>query len=137
MDESHWIALDNYFEDVFGASENASKQSIPYTRAPKDSASNASKRKVIPGWSDLVAAKKEEAKFHYQLWLSAKKPCTDDIFNNMCHSRNQFKYAKRQCINAEKLIKRDEAVATLPEGLEHGILICEESFLRILSFERM
>ena len=73
-DKSHRIALDNYIEDVIGASENASKQFIPYTRAPRESANNASKRKVIPGWNDLVAPKKEEAKFHYQLWLCANKP---------------------------------------------------------------
>ena len=115
-DESHRIALDSYIEDVIGASENASKQFIPYTRAPKDGANDASKRKVIPGWNDLVAPKKDEAKFHYQLWLCANKPRTGNLFTNMCRSRNQFKYAKRKCINAEKLIKRDKFVDACVSG---------------------
>ena len=49
MDENNRIILDNYIEDVIGASENVSKQFIPYTRAPNDRANDASKRKVIPG----------------------------------------------------------------------------------------
>ena len=72
--KSHRIALDNYIEDVIAASEDASKEFIPYTRAPKNGANKASNRKVIAGWNVLVAPKKDEAKFHYQLWLSANKP---------------------------------------------------------------
>ena len=103
-DESHRIVLDNCIEDVIGASENASRKSIPDTRALKDSADDTSKRKVIPGWSDLVVPKKEEAKFNYQLWLSANKPRTDDLFKNMWHSRNQSKYAKRQVFKRHKFV---------------------------------
>ena len=65
-DENNRIILDNYIKDVIGASENVSKQFIPYSRAPKNSANDVSKRKVIPGWSDLVVPKKEEAKYPYQ-----------------------------------------------------------------------
>ena len=87
-DYIHRIAHDNYIEDVIGASKNVSKQFIPYTRAPKDSANDAGKRKVIPGWSDLVVPKNKEAKYPYQLWLSPNKTRTDDLFNNMCRYKS-------------------------------------------------
>ena len=126
--------------DVIGGSENAFKQSIHCTRAPKDRANAASKRKVIPAWSDLVVPKKEEAKCHYQFWLSANKPHTDDLFNNMCRSRNQFKYTKRLFNNAEKLIKRDEFVDACVSGDKNlkkkfallGILMCTEDDIVLL-----
>ena len=115
-DVEHRNLLDKYIEDIIGASEDAAKEFIPYTRVNKKNANKASQRKVIAGWNDLVAPKKEEANFHYQLWLSANKPRVGDLYNNMCRSRNQFKYAKRQCINVEKEMKRDKFVEACVSG---------------------
>ena len=74
---------------------------------------------MIPGWTELVEPYKADARFHYSLWLSAGKPRHGDLFWNMCKSRNQFKFAKRRCVNAAEAIKKDRFVQACLDGGEN------------------
>ena len=65
-------------------------------------------RKVIPGWTTLVEPFKEEARFWYQVWVSGGKPIGNELHNNMKVSRNNFKMAKKKCINATEILKREK-----------------------------
>jgi len=64
------------------------------------------KRKVIPGWNDLVQPLKEECQFYHQIWLSAGKPSNGDIFWNMRMSKNNFKELKENVSMHMKNLKR-------------------------------
>ena len=65
-DPDHRKNLDKYVIDIIESVEEATQKNIPYTNSKKN---NASKRKVIPGWTELVEPYKQEAQFHYSVWL--------------------------------------------------------------------
>ena len=94
--------------------ETSTKRNIPYTEQKIIKPSSG--KKVIPGWTEQIKPFKECARFHYQLWLCGGKPSQGPLHAKMCESRNQFKYAKRRCINAAESIKRDKLVDTLLSG---------------------
>ena len=82
--------------------------SIPFNRPQSSKRNKATKRKVIPGWTELVLPQKNEENVRYQLWLSDNKPKEGYIYWNMRLSRSNFKQAKKKCVNAAELIKRDK-----------------------------
>ena len=100
--------IDQYIIDIIKCIEQSSQECIPYTKPQKDT--NKSKRKVVPGWTELVKPFCDEAKFWYNVWYSAGKPNSGELHNIMCQTRNRFKYAKRRCHNACERIKRDKLV---------------------------
>ena len=59
---------------------------------------------------------KDSARFHYQLWLCGGKLNQGPLFENMRKSRNQFKCAKRMCINAAEALKRNKLVDAILSG---------------------
>ena len=104
----HKEKLDEYILDIINCIEEATKSHIPFNRPKPENRNKTSTRKIIPGWVELVRPHQEEANFWYQIWLSSGKPDHGDIFWNMRTSRSNFKRAKKKCINAEEVIKRDK-----------------------------
>ena len=96
--------------------ETAAETHIPYTRAKQNSSKKKPERKTIPGWNEMVKPQKETARFWYHVWLSAEKPHHGELFNIMRHTRNQFRYAKRKCINAVENIKREKFIEASLKG---------------------
>ena len=109
-DENHRIALDDYILEILDSIEESTKQKIPYSNASSESASKASRRKIIPGWTELVQPHKDEANFWYATWRSAGKPRHGNLYDNMRFYRNRFRYAKRRCENAAAAVSRDRFI---------------------------
>ena len=102
-DPVHRVNIDNYTVNIVKCLESAAEVFIPYTR-PKQ-ARKSSKRKSVPGWSELVKPYQEKANFWYQVWFSADKPRAGQLFNIMRFTRNQFRYARKKCLKAVEAIK--------------------------------
>ena len=77
---------------------------------------SASSRKSIPGWQEHVKPFKQEAEFWYQEWKKVGKPRNGILYDNMRFFKNQFRYAKRKCLNAVDSIKRDKFLESCLEG---------------------
>ena len=66
-DLDHRVDIDTYTKDIVKCLETSAANYIPYTR-PKQG-SKVSKRKVVPGWVELVKPHQDKAKFWYQVCL--------------------------------------------------------------------
>ena len=99
--------------DVLECIESSASENIPYTG---NNNNNKKNRKPIPGWSEMVEPFKQDARFWYQLWLSAGKPSDGDLFQNMRKSRRVFKSAKRKCVNAGAALKRQNFIEASLSG---------------------
>ena len=99
----HKEDIDNYLYDLVDTLESATKSNIPYTK--KKTIKPGDKKTKIAGWTEQIKPHKDFARFHFQLWLCGGKPREGPLYENMCKSRNQFKLAKRKCINAAESIK--------------------------------
>ena len=80
----------------------------------------ASRKFTIPGWNERVKPFQNEARFWFNLWLSAGKPVhssvpgvENDLFSYMKFSRNNYHYAVRRTQNDLKKIENDKIIAKL------------------------
>ena len=112
----HIIGLDDFVLNLLETVETSTKRSIPYSSPKTETPNKASQRKYIPGWKEHVHPLKEEAVFWYAEWRYVGKPRTGVLYDQMRFSRNQFRYAKRKCLNAASLISRDRFVESCLSG---------------------
>ena len=61
----------------------------------------------MPGWSDHVNDKHEEARAAFLEWAARGKPRTGPTHLHMCRTRAAFKYAARACRTAVEQLKAD------------------------------
>ena len=113
---NHCEALDAYILEIIEAIETTTRETIPFTNAPKGNGYKASRRKCIPGWKEHVRPFKLEANFWYLEWRSAGKPRHGLVYDNMRFYRNKFKYAKRRVLIAAEAMKRDKFLEACLEG---------------------
>ena len=88
--EDHRVAIDDYILNILEIIERSTKHNIPYSNASSESSSKASKRKYIPGWTEIVQPHKDEAMFWYATWRSAGKPRFGYLYDNMRFSGIDF-----------------------------------------------
>ena len=100
----HHNGIEDYTLDVLEAMESTGKECLPIVGS-----CSSFKNKKVSGWNEFVKPYADESNFWYQLWLSAGKPSTGDLFINMKLSKRQYKFAVRRLkrcqdkINNEKL----------------------------------
>ena len=114
MDNQHRSDIDDYLHDLISVLETSTQKNIPYTK--QKTIKPGAKKRIIPGWTEQIKPHKESARFHYQLWLCGGKPREGPLYQNMCKSRNQFRYAKRMCINAAETINRTNLTDAILSG---------------------
>ena len=99
------------------------------------SGDQASRGHIIPGWNDLVKPYQGEARFWFNLWISAGKPIHSatpgvehDLFKNMKYSRNNYHYAVRRAQNEIRKIENDKLFAKMgkPEMFEEIKKSCRD-----------
>ena len=65
----------------------------------------------IPGWREEVEPHREEARFWFNVWVSAGRPNKGELYHIMCRTRNIYHYAVRktkrrsQYFKAQKLFE--------------------------------
>ena len=61
QDEQHRVDIDKYINEIISSIESSCQDNIPYTGSEGKPKNSASKRKVIPGWTELVEPYKTDA----------------------------------------------------------------------------
>ena len=112
-DINHKQQMDDHILNVIECIEAAAQECIPYTGDNKHKKAN---KKPIAGWSELVEPHKREARFWYQVWHSGGKPNSGDLYQNMRATRRIYKSAKRKCVNAEEVLKREKFIEASLNG---------------------
>ena len=116
----HKEDIETYTIEVLEAIENAAKNTLPISTIGE---SKSKRKKTTPGWSEFVKPYLEESKFWKNLWVSAGKPTTGDLFNVMKNSKLQYKYAVRRLKRAGESIQNNKFVDSIVNG---GVNIYEE-----------
>ena len=104
-------SLEEYTMQVLESIEKADKECLPTVGG-----ATLGKKKPIPGWSEHVRPYKDESMFWHSTWLSLGKPMQGDIYNNMRHSKNQYKYAVRRLMRAQNKVQNNKFVSSILEG---------------------
>ena len=76
----------------------------------------AGKKQVIPAWKEHVGPYLNESNFWYKVWLSAGKPNSGSIFENMKSSKKQFKFADRRLKKCSHKIQNEKFASSLLQG---------------------
>ena len=113
-DPAHRIDIDLFTRDLIMILENCAADHIPYNR-PK-SCKPSKRRKIVPGWVELVQPQQEKARFWYQIWHASGKPSAGEVNNIMKFTRNQYRYARRKCLRAVEASKRERFTAACLKG---------------------
>ena len=96
----------------------ASKRVLPST------SNKASRKKVIPGWSEYVAHKKQHALACHWAWKNAGRPNSGELFEERKRSRIDYHYAMRKVKENEKVV-RSERMAQAISANDHKSLWSE------------
>ena len=94
--------------EVLESIETAARATLPSTGGSK-----IGKRVPIAGWTEFVKPYKVESQFWFSTWISAGKPEYGDIYNNMRHSKNQYKFAVRRLKRAQAKVQNDKFVSSI------------------------
>ena len=84
----HKEDLCSWYNELVKVLLTASQISLPTT-------SNTEKRKVIPGWNELVKPKLENSLYWHNEWVNLNRPSHGLVADNMRRSRAQYHYAIR------------------------------------------
>ena len=114
----HHEAIDEYTLEVLEAIELAGEECLPSVGGHKQG-----KKIPIPGWSEYVQPYKQESQFWFSVWLSLGRPEYGDVFDNMKHSKKQYKFAVRRLQRPQNKIQNDKFVSGVIKG---GVNIFEE-----------
>ena len=113
--EIHSEERDSLVLDIMSSVIESSHQDIPMNGARRSPRSpECPVDKAIPGWKDVVAPYKEDAKFWHGVWQSADRPSHGVLKNIMIRTRNQYHYAIRRVkkmsntIRAKKLLEASQ-----------------------------
>jgi len=88
--ESHKAIICQYYSDIISCMKAAIASTVPVHRA-------STSKYHIPGWSDVVCDKHENARVAFLDWVAAGKPRSGVIHQLMCRTRASFKLALRYC----------------------------------------
>ena len=114
----HLHDIDRATGSLLGAMTECAWENLECTKGT--TGDQSSRQHTIPGWNNLVKPFQGEAKFWYNLWLSAGKPLVSavpgvqhDLFTAMKTSRNQYHYAVRRAQKSLNKIENDKLVSKM------------------------
>ena len=96
---THKSDADLYAVDILDAISESVKNNIPYT--------SSHKKKVIPGWNEIVKPFKDDAAFWYSIWVSLGRPQNNNLHLVMKKTRNKYHQILRKVKNQEKELRDD------------------------------
>ena len=104
----HREQLEEFTVSILEAMESAGRESLPFTfsNGPK-------KQNRLPGWKDYVQPYADESRFWYNLWASAGKPRTGELFVIMKSKKSQYKFAVRRLKRCSDIITNDKLIESL------------------------
>ena len=70
----------------------------------------------IQGGLNMLNHTRMSVSFWFSMWLSVGKPDCGEVYWNMRHSKNQYKYAVRRLRRAKSQIQNDKFVSSIIEG---------------------
>ena len=73
-------------------------------------------QKKIPGWTELVEPKRQDALFWHAIWVQAGRPKRGELRNVMAHSRNKFHYAVRSVRRQEDTLRAKKLLEVSQSG---------------------
>ena len=97
---------------IIEAINKSAKDNLSVTKGNQ----KVSKKKLIPGWKEMVLPYKEQAEFWNFLLEEAGKPRNGEVFCVMKHTKAQFHYAIRRCKRAANEVSNDKWVECLISG---------------------
>ena len=109
--KGHRESLESYTLEVLESIETAARATLPSTGGSK-----IGKKVPIAGWTEFVKPFKVESQFWFSTWISAGKPEYGNIYNNMRHSKNQYKFAVRRLKRAQAKVQNDKFVLSIING---------------------
>ena len=83
---------------------------IVYNKASKKLSNRRRTHSNQPGWNDHVADLHKDARECFAMWCNNGKPRQGWIFDLMCQTRSQFKYALPTVKNNENVLRRESLV---------------------------
>ena len=111
-DDKHLDNLEILTENLIQAINKSAKDQLCTVGGKK----KTTKKKLYPGWKEMVVPYKERAEFWNFLWEEAGKPRFGETFNVMKHTKAQFHYAIRRCKRAAAELNDDKLVESLIKG---------------------
>jgi len=90
-DEEHFVALNQYVEQLTEACLKSAEATIHFTKPCGESGR-------IPGWSEFVAPLKNQSVFWHNLWFDCGKPHNDVVADIMRKSRGRYHAASDRCV---------------------------------------
>ena len=114
----HLQHIDSFSNELFSAMVDSAWDNLEVSKGT--TGDQSSREHTIPGWNEGVKPFQTEARFWYNLWLSAGKPLHSsvpgvehDLFIFMKSSRNNYHYAIRRTQNNLKSIENDKVVSKM------------------------
>ena len=100
--------------EVLGAVEQSAEESLPSTGG--GNSNGCQKKGGVAGWNEYVKPYHQESKFWHNLWDSAGRPITGDLFKMMRQAKYQFKYAYRRVQRASNKLQNDKFATSILKG---------------------
>ena len=105
-DDQHSSDRDNLLLDMMGCVIEASHATLPMSGGGRSSSDGPeSVQKAIPGWSEIVEARRQDALSWHAIWVSAGRPNRGALKEVMAHTRNKFHYSVRSIRRQEDTIR--------------------------------
>ena len=113
----HTRERDAVLLDMMGCIIEASHATLPMSGGGKPKGDRVkSVQKTIPGWTEFVEPKRQDALFWHAIWVSAGRPNRGELRNVMAHSRNKFHYAVRSVRRQEDTLRARKLLEASKSG---------------------
>ena len=96
---------------VLEAVESTSKDCLPSTGG-----GGKTRKDTVAGWSEFAKPYADESKFWSSVWSSEGSPRGGQTFENMKHSKRQYKYAVRRLKRCNDTIQNEKFLAGVVDG---------------------
>ena len=104
--KSHSCERDGHLLDMMGCVIEASIEALPKSGGgPARPNHPATMSEVIPGWTDKVEPRRQDALFWHAVWQSAGRPNRGVLQSIMASTRNKYHYAIRSVRRDENTIR--------------------------------
>ena len=106
---AHKNHLEEFTLSVLSEMEAAAKQTLPNVLYGGNKCKNSS----ISGWNEYVKPFAEESRFWFNIWVSAGKPRSGELFAVMKSKKSQYKYAIRRLKRCTDIINNNILIESL------------------------
>ena len=109
--EEHKDDLEEFTEMLIRAVNESARINLAWTGGSK-----SKKRKIVPGWDEIVKPYKDKSDFWSWLWRDAGKPLNCELHSIMKRARAQYHFSVRRCKTAVNEIRNNKLVGALIAG---------------------